>query len=409
MNPLPLIVAELRRNPLGCVAVVALIAAAVALGTTISATERALRLASARAADRFDLVIGAPGSTTQLVLTTVYLQPAALELLPPGVLLDVQADPGAAAVAPIAVTDSYHGYALVGTTAAFAADAGRLGVVAGRMFDRIEEAVIGAAVDLPVGGKIRPAHGTASDNLLEAHEHGMELVVVGKLERTGTPWDRAIIVPIEAIWAMHGHPSGGQEERTPVGPDRRLGPPWTAAAVQGVPALVVKPRTVGEAYRLRQKYRGRETTALFPAEVLNQLYSILGNVRDLMRWLALAFDILLVAAVLLVIVAVLSARRQSLGVLRALGAPPSFVFVMVWVQGALLVGAGVVTGVALGAVLTRVVSAIAGDQLGLALDATIGVPELAFAAALLAGGSALAALPSLATLRVPVSRLLRLT
>jgi len=37
MNPLPLVAAELRRNPLGCAAVVALIAVAVALGVALSA------------------------------------------------------------------------------------------------------------------------------------------------------------------------------------------------------------------------------------------------------------------------------------------------------------------------------------------------------------------------------------
>lgn len=407
MNPLPLIVAELRRNPLGCMAVVALIAAVVALGVTVDAGERALRLASARAADRFDLVIGAPGSAIQLVLTTVYLQPAALELVAPGVLLDVQADPGVAAVAPVAVTDSFRGYPLVGTTAAFAAEAGRL-AVAGRMFDRVDEAVIGAAVDLPVGGKVRPAHGTPAENLLEIHDHDVELVVVGKLERTGTPWDRAILVPIEAVWAMHVKTSGTGEAQPVDGGKRRLGPPWTSESVHGVPALVVKPRGVGDAYRLRQQYRGRETMALFPAEVLNQLYAVLGNIHDVMRWLALAFEVLLVAAVLLVIVAVLSARRQSVGVLRALGAPPAFVFMTVWLQGAVLIGAGVAAGLAVGAVLVRIVSAVASEQLALAIDATIGVPELLLAATLLAGGSLLAALPSLTTLRVPVSRLLRL-
>ena len=73
MNPFPLVVAELRRHRLGASAVVALIALAVALGVALGAQESALRRASARAADRFDLVVGAPGSPTQLVLTTVYL------------------------------------------------------------------------------------------------------------------------------------------------------------------------------------------------------------------------------------------------------------------------------------------------------------------------------------------------
>jgi putative ABC transport system permease protein len=403
VNPLPLVLAELRRNPLGCGAVVALIAVAVALGVALSAQERALRIASARAADRFDLVVGAAGSPTQLLLTTVFLQPAALELMAAETLLQLQADPGVAAVAPVAITDSYAGYPLVGTTARFATDDGRLPVVDGRAFNRIDEAMIGAGVDLTVGGKIRPAHGAPSENLLEPHDHDAQLTIVGRLARSGTRWDAAILVPIEAVWEMHAKPGDSGRSAS-----SRVGPPWSAGGARPVPALIVRPLTVGDAYRLRQQFRGRETTALFPAEVLNQLYVLLGNVHDLLRSVTFAFHGLLVTAVLLVIIAVLSSRRQSIGALRALGASPAFVFVAVWLQGALLIGAGVALGLGLGFVLARVVSAVAGAQLGFDVDATIGVPELAFSATLLAAGSLFAAAPSLPLLRVPAARLLRL-
>jgi putative ABC transport system permease protein len=408
VNPFPLIIAELRRNPLGCAAVVALIAIAVALGVALSAQERALRLASARAADRFDLVVGAPGSPTQLVLTTVYLQPSALELVPAQTLLDLQADGGVADVAPIAVTDSFRGYMLVGTTARFATDGGRLPVVVGRAFSRIDEALIGSTVELAVGGSIRPVHGAPSQNIIETHDHDAELTIVGRLARTGTPWDRAILVPIEASWKLHAKPSPGATGLSGSVEPSHIGPPWMAGDVQAVPALVVRPRSVGDAYRLRQQHRNRETVALFPAEVLNQLYALLGNVHDVLRSMTFAFDGLLVSAVLLVIVTALSARRQSIGVLRALGAPPAFVFVTVWLQGALLIAAGALIGVALGFALARVIGLYASKELGLAVDAAIGAQELALAAAVMVAGSLLAVAPSLPMLRVPVARLLRI-
>jgi putative ABC transport system permease protein len=408
VNPFPLIIAELRRNPLGCAAVVALIAIAVALGVALSAQERALRLASARAADRFDLVVGAPGSPTQLILTTVYLQAAALELVPARTLLDLQADGGVADVAPVAITDSFRGYPLVGTTARFATDGGKLPIVVGRAFGRIDEAMIGSAVDLTVGVSIRPAHGAPSQNIIETHDHDAELTIVGRLARTGTPWDRAILVPIEALWKLHAKSSPGATELSGFVESSHIGPPWMAGDVQPVPALVVRPRSVGDAYRLRQQHRGRETVALFPAEVLSQLYALLGNVHDVLRSITFAFDGLLVTAVLLVIVTVLSARRQSIGVLRALGAPPTFVFVTVWLQGALLIAAGVLLGVALGFALARVMGTFASKEMGLAIDATIGTQELALAAAVLVAGSLLAIAPSLSTMWVPVARLLRI-
>ena len=74
MNPLPVVLSDMRRGRAGIAAVVAVIAVAVALGVVVTAQERALRQGSARAADSFDLVVGARGSPTQLILSAVYLQ-----------------------------------------------------------------------------------------------------------------------------------------------------------------------------------------------------------------------------------------------------------------------------------------------------------------------------------------------
>jgi putative ABC transport system permease protein len=404
MNPRPLVVAELRRNAMGCAAIVALIAIAVALGVAVTAQERALRQASTRAAERFDLIVGASGSSTQLVLTTVYLQAAPLNLLPAQTLSALSREPGAADLAPVAVTDSYRGHTIVGTTAAFVAERG---VAEGRMFAREDEAVVGSAVTLALGETLRPTHGTPAENALEAHEHTRDVRIVGRLAPTGTPWDRAIVLPIEAIWAMHA------ELRSPNAPpaanERRLGPPWAEDRIEPVPAIVVRPRSVTDAYQLRAKYRGRDTVAVFPAEVLLPLYALLGEVHDLIAWMALAFQLLLIVAVLLVIIAVLASRRQTIGVLRALGAPPTFVFVTVWLQGALLMATGVAAGLLLGSAMSRALSAWVSTRTGLAVNATPGAPEVAFVLALLVVGSTLAALPSLAALRVSTDRLLRIT
>lgn len=142
-------------------------------------------------------------------------------------------------------------------------------------------------------------------------------------------------------------------------------------------------------------------------QIVGQVDAALAGTHDLMRAVAFAFDGLVVTAVLLTIVAVLSGRRQSIGVLRALGAPPAFLFVTVWLHGVLLVGAGTLLGVGLGFVMARALSAFASVELGHAVDARIGMSEWIFAAAVFGAGSLLAAAPSLPLLRVPAARLLR--
>lgn len=405
MNPWPIVRADMRRYRGTGLALILLVALAVALGIAVSAQERALRQGSARAADGFDLLVGAPGSQTQLVLTSVYLQPAAVPLADGEVLRRLAAEPGVAWVAPIGFGDSFRGMPIVGTSADFVTQGGRRSLAQGAVFADHEEAVVGADVRLALGATVKPSHGLARHDHDEdhAHEHeGAGYKVVGRLPPTGTPWDRAILVPIESVWEIHGlsdgHAAGGGE---------KLGAPWDGSVIPGVPAVVVKPKSVADAYMLRGKYRRDGTMALFPAEVLVDLYSTLGNVRDLMAALALSAQVLVVSAVLLALVAVLATRRREFAVLRAIGAPRGFVFLVIWAEASLVIGLGAVAGLALGWGGAAILSALLEGRSGVYLPTALGLPELTLAAALVAIGLVLSILPAWLAWRRPIAAGLR--
>lgn len=61
-NPFPMVFADLRRNQLLVWVTVLLVAISVATGIAVISQERALRQGSARAADDFDVLVGAPGA-----------------------------------------------------------------------------------------------------------------------------------------------------------------------------------------------------------------------------------------------------------------------------------------------------------------------------------------------------------
>ena len=360
MNPLPLALAMMRRNAVICGAFVILIALAVGVGASITSQERALRHGTARAADRFDLVVAAPGSVTDLLLKVVYLRPGSVELLEGEPLRRLMSETRAEFVAPIGFGDSVAGDPVVGTIPALVehlAD-GRL---EGRMFERVFEAVVGAASPLKIGDQFQATHGHGPE--AEAGDyHPQKLTVVGRLPPTGSPWDRAILMPIEHVWEVHGladghggvpaaahadgegegHEAGaeheeaghehegahaGEEEHVHAElRDVRIGPPFDLASMPGIPAAVVKPRTLPEAYGLRNTWRTTTTTAFFPAEVLVQLYELLGDVRVVMSALAVATELLLVAAILAGVLILMRLYRQRFAVLRALGASRGYVF-----------------------------------------------------------------------------------
>jgi putative ABC transport system permease protein len=393
MNPLPFLVGELKRARLAAAILVLVVTVTVALGIVVMLAERGLRVGSARAADPFDLVVGAKGSATQLVLTTVYLKPALLDLVPGSVLVRLQADPGVAFAAPLALGDSYHGALIVGTSVDFVTDGGRHSLADGRAFRAMNEVVVGADVPLRLGDTFSPAHGVpvGSRQLEEADEHaheGLHYVVVGRRPRLGSPWDRAILAPIEAVWAAHSLPTGHPPESP------TIGPPWSPDSLPGVTAIVARPRSVADAYRLRGRYRAVDSMAVFPAEVLVELYQTLGDVRDLMTLLASATRVLVLASVALAVFAAVEGRRRSLAVLRALGASRGYVFAAVWLGMTALVAAGGALGLALGWVGATALARMLLERTGLVLPVGLSVAELGVLLPIVGGGALAAVAPA---------------
>ena len=420
------ILADLRRLWLGAGVVILLVALSTALGAAVTLQERALRLGSARAADRFDLVVGAPGSETQLVLSSIFLQPSPLPLMDGSVLPRLAADPRVAWVAPVGFGDSFGDFPVVGTTTEIISAFGTL--AEGAVFKTLGEAVVGAAVDLPLGHEVKPTHGLAG---LGGHTH-TELAyrVVGRLSPTGTAWDRAILVPIRAVWAIHGLEAGGEhdhehehghehEEAAAVGDggedeghDHHLeaGAPidehWDGK-LPGLPALIVKPKSIADAYRLRQDYRGEQTLAVFPGEVLTNLYATLGDARRVLSAVAAGAEVLIAAALMLVTVVHVGQRRRQIGALRAFGAPRLAVFGIVWGELFLLCAAGIGLGFMIGYGAALMLSRLFAAESGMTLPVEFIRGDLAHAGLLLILAALLAALPAMLAYRQPPAAALR--
>lgn len=393
-NPFPMVRADLRRNHLLVWVTVLLVAVSVATGIAVISQERALRQGSARAADDFDVLVGAPGSTTQLVLTSVYLRPQAIPLLDGELLAKASTAAGVKYAAPIAFGDNWQGHSIVGTIAAFAGRGGTLAPLQGRIFEKRGEAVVGAGVALAIGASFSPAHGLQhaqgdeEEHADPAHS-AVHYTVVGRLPARHNIWDTAILVPVEDVWRVHGLSLGHDAAEA-----AHIGPPWNPKYLPGVPAIAIKPDSVASAYRLRGQFRTPRSVALFPAEVLNDLYLTLGNVRDLMSLLVITTQVLVVAAVLMALLVGFLARKRQFAVLRAMGASRLYVFSVVWIEVAVLITAGAAIGVLLGWASSVALSYWMQSQVGFDMPVRLGAAEGALVAALILAGAVIATLPA---------------
>ena len=361
-----LILADFKRTWAASLLLVVLIALATGFSVFVHLEERALRLGSARAAEAFDLLIGATGSETQLVLSTVYLQSAPLPLLDGKHFGEVAKHPLTEWAAPVALGDSGFDSPIVGTTPTLVTRNGTRTLAQGRMFEHTQEAVIGAGVPLKIGDSFAPLHGQAGAFDTHAHE-SIRYTVVGVLPPENNAWNRAIFVPVEAVWEAH-HLDAHDEDDD----DGRAHPANEASEALPVSAIVVKPKSVAGAYQLRDLYRKGQTLAVFPAEVLTKMYATLGDVRALLGKISLAAEAL--AALILMAGAVIHLRfhARQIAALRAFGASAHTIFFLFWLELSLLAALGMALGIGsgfLGALLVaQQISAQQGFHLPVAFE-----------------------------------------
>jgi putative ABC transport system permease protein len=306
----------------------------------------------------------------------------------------VLAEPRAKISAPLGFGDNIRGSPIVGTVPAFV-DYLSGGLSEGRVFAAEGEAVAGAAAGVAMGETFHPDHGR--NPFLEAGtarvQHPQTLTVVGRMKPTGTPWDNSVIAPIEFVWQVHGLPTGHAEG------ENRIGPPFDPARVPGVPAIVIKPTTINAAYGLRTLYRTPLSMAFFPAEALIRLYEVLGDIRELMGWLALATQGLVVIAMLAGVMAILTLHRRQFAVLRALGAPRLYIFLCVWTQIAVIAVVGALSGLLLGAGAAVAISHMITRATGIVLPARIGPDEWLLVGGMIVFGLLVATVPAFISYR----------
>ena len=398
-----LVRALLRRHAGVALIFVVLIAIATGLGLALEVQERGIRAGTAGAADRFDLLVTAPGNDTGALLAAVYLQPADLPLLSGEIFQRLQEDPAVTMASPLAFGDSVGRAPMVGTTAAFVryligiepTGPDDSSMDEGRLFEGVHEAVIGASVALPIGQRVSPSHGIG-DAVSGAHDH-LEIELVGRLPPTGTPWDDAVIVPVETVWLAHGLGDGHA-----AGADAAIGPPFDPARMPGVPAVVVRAESLGAYYTLRERYSNARSMAFFPAEVLTRLYRVLGDVRRLMTLLSGITQVLVVIAIGVALSILLRGFSRRFAMLRALGAPRRFVFALVWCYATVLLLVGALAGIGIGVLSAALLAERLGATSGVHVPVTLGFSDLVTPAMLAGLSVMLSVLPAIWLARRPL-------
>ena len=375
LNAVSMALAALRHKPLATCLNLLLMAIGVAMMTFILSASRQLEDGAMKDANGIDMVVGAKGSPLQLILSSIYHIDIPTGNIPAAAQAELAANPLVAEAIPLALGDSYQGYRIVGSTADYIRHYGGQ-AASGVLFGGSMQVVLGAEVarctGAALGARFAGSHGLVAGG--EVHAHA-PYTVVGILRPTGTVLDRLIVTPVASVWRVH--------ETDPDEPHAQAN-----AAEHEVTALLVRyasplaaislPRWVNSQTRLQ---------AAQPALESAKLFELVGVGADVLR--AIAAIVLAVAALSMFVALyhALEERKTDLAILRALGAPPRKLLLLLLTQGLALALGGAVLGWLLGHGGVGLLGVLMEGQQNLALSAWSIDPQEAWLlpAALLVG------------------------
>ncbi len=178
----------------------------IALHTIVHACEQELL----SRADSTPLLIGAKGSSLDLVIDSLYFESKQSETISAAQAKRVN-ESGFAQAIPLYTRFRASGHVIVGTVLEYF-ELRRLRIARGRQLTRLGECVLGAevadALSLGPGGTLI----STPDNLFDlAGNYPLKMNVVGVLARSLTPDDRAIFVDLKTAWVIQGLAHGHED------------------------------------------------------------------------------------------------------------------------------------------------------------------------------------------------------
>ena len=328
------------------------VAISVTLFLTVEKVRHGARASFENTISGVDLIVGARSSSVNLLLYSVFHIGDATNNI---TWESYQAVAGAGDVAwtvPISLGDSHRGYRVVGTTPGYFEHyrygGGRdIRFEDGAPFSHLFDAVIGAetarALGYAVGEQIVVAHGMGEVSFIE-HDAN-PFTVTGILAPTGTPVDRSVFVSLEAIEAIHLEgPTGAG---TGLSPEQLAEMDLTPGSITAFLVGLNSPVTALRLQRQVNTYPSEPLQAIIPGVALAQLWSVVGAAERTLAAVA-AFVVLTgLVSILTAVLTSLNERRREMAILRALGARPGHVFILLVAESAALALAGALAGAAL--------------------------------------------------------------
>lgn len=304
-----------------------------------------------------DLIVGSRTGSLNLLLYSVFRIGSPTNNIDWDSYQEIAANPKVKWAIPITLGDSHKGYRVMGTTQDYFehfsyGQQHPLAFKAGKPFEGMFDVVIGSDIakklGYSLGEKLVLAHGIASTSF-SLHDD-LPFVVTGILQPTGTPVDQTLHVSLAGIEAIHvGWQQGVKipgQQPTPKelqGLEQELHPASVTALMVGLTSRMA----TFHVQRHINNYRKEPLMAILPGVALSELWQMMGILENTL----LLISILVFASSLLGLSAMqlssIREREREIQLLRVVGAPPSFLFLLIELEVLLITLCSVLLGAGL--------------------------------------------------------------
>jgi len=283
-----------------------------------------------------DLIVGARSGQLNLLLYTVFRIGNATNNISYAHYEQISKHPQVRWAIPLALGDSHRGFRVLGTNTDYFryfryGEQQSLQLAAGREFSTVYETVLGADVakklGYQLGQEIVLSHGVGKVSFSQHKDQ--PFTVVGILAPTGTPVDQSVHVSLTGIEAIH------QRKAKTTLSDAELAALQPTVLTGALLGLKSKVATFAVQRQINE-FKAEPLTAILPGAALAELWQMLVLVENL---LLVITALVLLAALIGLTTTLLAAQRErarELAILRAIGARPWQLFILIELEVLLL-------------------------------------------------------------------------
>lgn len=323
-----------------------------------------------------DLIVGARTSQLNLLLYSVFHIGNPTNNISWQSYRELADDPKVAWTIPISLGDSHQGYRVMGTTDDFFMRFrfGKniaLSFSEGEAFSQLFDVVLGAEVakklNYRVGDPILLAHGLGRISF-SMHDD-KPFSVKGILRPTGTPADHTLYISLQGMEAIHldwrdGVKMPGKKVSDSDIEALDLTPKSITAFMIGLQSKMA----IFSVQRHINQYPKEPLLAILPGITLTELWQMMNSMENTLRLISILVLFSSLLGLSTMLLSSIRERQREIAVMRAIGASPLFVFLIIQIEALMITLVGIIVAIVVLAIGILLIQSTLAENYGIFIN-----------------------------------------